>query len=204
MDAPEHLWVQTRLQLVQRSIVGRPRHLPCNYVNRLIGQRRIDDLFGLHQQESFADLDSHLISSSARHHLYEPLELIVDRVRTFLAQPSAGTTQCLFQAGTVDRLQEVVDRIHLERLHGVLIEGCDEDERKCVILTFEKVPCDLEPVQSGHLDIEKDQIGREAINRSQRLDAVAGLRDDVYITELLELVTQLVARRLLVVNHQYS
>ena len=44
MDAPEHLWVQTRLQLVQRSIVGRPRHLPCNYVNRLIGQRRIDDL----------------------------------------------------------------------------------------------------------------------------------------------------------------
>ena len=79
MDAPEHLWVQARLQLVQRSVVGRPRHLPCNYVNRLIGQRRIDDLFGLHQQESFADLDSHLISSSARHHLYEPLELIVDR-----------------------------------------------------------------------------------------------------------------------------
>ena len=79
MNAPEHLWVQARLQLVQCSVIGRPRHLPCNYVNRLIGQRGIDDLLGLHQQEAFADPDGHLIASPVRHHLYDSFDLVVDR-----------------------------------------------------------------------------------------------------------------------------
>ena len=130
MNAPEHVRVQTRLQLVEGSVVGRPRHLPCNYVNRLIGQRRIDDLFGLHKQEPFAHPDGDLIASGLRFAI-----IFTSRSSWSLtgsgrseAQPSPGPGQRLFQAGRVDRLQKVVDRVDLECLDGVLIERGDEHE----------------------------------------------------------------------------
>ena len=79
MHAPEHVRVEPRLQFVQRPVVGRARHLPCHYVNRLIGQRGIDDFVGLDEHEPLADPDRHLIAPglAAGHHFDDLLELIV-------------------------------------------------------------------------------------------------------------------------------
>lgn len=105
MNTPEDPRVQARLEFVQGSVVGCPRHLPCNYVNRLVGQRRIDDLFGLNEQESFTHPDGNLIAPdlAVRHHFYEPFELIVDRPWSVLAQPAARPGKGLLQAADVDR-----------------------------------------------------------------------------------------------------
>ena len=56
-----------------------PGHLPCHYVNRLVGQRGIDDLLGLDEHEPLADLDRHLLAPAlpAGHQFDDLFELIV-------------------------------------------------------------------------------------------------------------------------------
>ena len=68
----------------------------------------------------------------------------------------------------------------------------------------EQPPGHLEPGQPRHLDVEEHEVGLVALDGGQRLDAVAGLRDDLDIAELLELVAQLLARQLLVVDDHDS
>ena len=45
------------LQLVERPVVRRAGVLARDDRDRFVGQRRINDLFRLHEQEPFADLD---------------------------------------------------------------------------------------------------------------------------------------------------
>ena len=99
----------------------------------------------------------------------------------------------------IHRLQQVVDRVHLERLDGVLIVRRDEDDvRRRVRL--EHPPRDLEAGQPRHLDVEEHDVRLQAVDGRQRLDAVAGLADDLDAADLAEQVAQLVARELLVVH----
>ena len=125
MNSPEDIRVETGLEVVQRPVVRGPRDLPCNYVNRLIGQRGIDDLFGLNQQEPVGDLDSHLIPPdlAVRHHLYDSLDLIVDRgAAPVRAQPAARPAQGLLEPRPVHRFEQVIHGVDLERFDRVLVE----------------------------------------------------------------------------------
>ena len=83
--------------------------MSCHYVNRLVSQRGIDDVFGLYQHESLADLDRDLIPPDlpARHHLYDTFELIVQRgpPGPFRAEAPARPLERLFEARGVDRFQ---------------------------------------------------------------------------------------------------
>src|SRR5919204_491092 len=90
--------------------------------------------------------------------------------------PSSALDRDLQPLG-VDRLQEVVDRVHLERLDRVLIVRGDEDDVRGRA-RIEEPPRDLESGQSGHLHVEKDDVGLQPIDRRESLDAVAGLADD--------------------------
>ena len=102
----------------------------------------------------------------------------------------------------VDRLQQVVDRVDLERLDRVLIERGDEDDVRRRALV-EHPPRHLEAGQPRHLHVEKHHVGLQPVDRRQRLDAVASLSDDLDAADLSEQVAQLVARQLLVV-HDHS
>ncbi len=43
----------------------------------------------------------------------------------------------LLQTRQIERLQQIVDRIHLERAHGILVEGRRKDDlRKARLLVF--------------------------------------------------------------------
>ena len=61
-------------------------------------------------------------------------------------------------------------------------------------------PGDLETGQPGHLDVEKHQVRAGSADGLQRLEAVAGLADDLDAAHLVEQVAQLVPRQLLVVD----
>ena len=79
MHAPEDVRVEPRLQVVQRPVVGRARNLSCNYGNRLVGQRGIDDFVGLYEHEPLADSNRDLVAPSLAngHHFDDLLKLFV-------------------------------------------------------------------------------------------------------------------------------
>ena len=99
----------------------------------------------------------------------------------------------------VDRLQQVVDRVDLERLDRVLIVGGDEDDVRRR-LRVDHAPRHLETGQPRHLDVEEHDVGLQSLDRAQRLDAVAGLPDHLDAADLAEQIAQLVPRELLVVD----
>ena len=99
----------------------------------------------------------------------------------------------------IDRLQQVVDRVDLERLDRVLIVGRDEDDLRTGAAA-DQPPRDLEAGQPRHLHVEKDDVRLQPLDRRQRLDAVAGLADHLDAADLFEQVAQLVPRQLLVVH----
>ena len=74
-------------------------------------------------------------------------------------RPAAAPARraCSSRAG-VDRLQQVVDRVHLERLDRVLIEGGDEDELRRSTPALEQPPRDFEAGQARHLDVEEHEV----------------------------------------------
>ena len=61
-------------------------------------------------------------------------------------------------------------------------------------------PRHLEAGQPRHLHIEEHQVGLQAVDGLERLDAVAGLADHLDPADLSEQIPQLVARELLIVH----
>ena len=104
----------------------------------------------------------------------------------------------------IDRLQQVVDRVDLERLDGVLIVRGDEDDLRRRVVA-EHPPRDLEAGEPRHLDVQEHDVGLQLVDRGQRLDTVAGLADHLDAADLIEQVAQLVAGQLLVVHeHRFQ
>src|SRR5260370_12380401 len=129
------------------------------------------------------------------------------RVQLFLAR-GAGALDLLprffnglANAFLVERLQDVVDRVHLEGLDRVLIVGSGEDDLRYRDLSVYQFLYDAESVQAGHLAIEKNQLGGMFLDQVDRLQSVTALGHDVDVLDRLQKVAQLVASQLLVIDY---
>ena len=91
------------------------------------------------------------------------------------AEPLAHAGQRLAQTLRAERLQQVVDRVHLECAQRVLVVRGDEDHRHVAADQLQH----LEPIQLRHLHVEEQQVGRELRHRLHRLEAVGALRHDL-------------------------
>ena len=107
----------------------------------------------------------------------------------------------LLEAVGVDRLQDVVHRVHRKGIHGVLVEGGDEDELSRQV-GFDEPPRDLEAGQSRHLHVQKDDVGPEIAGLAQRVEAVRRLADNLDTASLTQQKAQLLSRELLIVDHE--
>ncbi len=105
----------------------------------------------------------------------------------------------LRDALAVEGLEQIIDRVHFERLHRVLVVGGGEDDLRQRNLAVHQLLDDAEAVEARHLHVEEDEVGRELLDEVDRLDAVLALRDDIDV-ELAQEIRKLVARKLLVVN----
>src|SRR5207253_9941477 len=74
------------------------------------------------------------------------------------------TTLFRSQARFVERLDEVVDRALLERLHRVLLVSGDEDE----LGTARDRAGRVDAVHAGHVDIEKDDLRQMDVEHLDR------------------------------------
>jgi hypothetical protein len=71
------------------------------------------------------------------------------------------------------------------------VVGSDEDH----VTAVGYLTGDLEPGEAGHLDVEKDDVRHQPSEQFQRLEAVAGLADDLELgPERGEMRAQLVAQ----------
>ena len=102
----------------------------------------------------------------------------------------------------LDRFQQVIDRVQLERLDGkVVMRGDERDRRRRAGL---EEPRHIEAAGFGHVQIEEGEIGPPRLDQVDRLLAVAGLADDLDVRKRLEQVDQEPARRPLIVSEDDS
>ena len=88
-------------------------------------------------------------------------------VRRRSRSPPFDALQLLLRAGeglaealAVERLEQVVDRVHVERAQRVAVVGGDEDDERHLV-GADRVD-HVEAVGAGHLHVEEHQVGRRA------------------------------------------
>ena len=103
----------------------------------------------------------------------------------------------------LNRLQQVIDRVHLEGLDRVPVESCDENDVG-IGAVLEQPPGDLESCKARHLDVQKNQVRPGVLYRFERVQTVGRLGDDVNSADLAEQVAQFFTRQSLVVHDDDS
>src|SRR5207249_166437 len=79
------------------------------------------------------------------------------------------------QAAPVHRLEEIVRRVELKGLDGVLIIGCAEDDLRQG--AGGNGVDDLESAAARHLDVEQNEVRLQSLDRLNRGQAVLCLAD---------------------------
>ena len=111
-----------------------------------------------------------------------------------LAQALAGQRHPL----RLRRLQQIIDRAVLEGADRVLVVRGDEDHMG----PAGQRPGRLDAVHPRHADIEKDDIGSQALHDGYRLAAVAGLTHDQELgPRFLQAVDDLLAHQAFIVGN---
>jgi hypothetical protein len=98
-----------------------------------------------------------------------------------------------------ERLEQVVDRVHLERAQGELVVGGGED-----IVRFGAGQFDhLEAIELGHLDVEEHQFRLQLADGLDGLEAIRAFADDLDVGMRCQVLAQQPARQVFVVHDQY-
>ena len=115
----------------------------------------------------------------------------------------ARVLQRLAEALLAERLQQVVERVHLEGAQRVLVVGGDEDHRRHP-LGADRPGSRSKPSMPGICTSRKTRSGECCWIALTRLRAVAALADDLDVVFLLQQRQHALARHRLVVHDQGS
>src|SRR5215207_2405067 len=99
-----------------------------------------------------------------------------------------------------ERLQEVVERVHLERLERVGVVGGDEDDGRDALQLDPREHA--EAVHAGHLDVEEEEVGRPALDALDGLRAAAALAGHLDVRVFGQQVPDRAAGQRLVVHDE--
>ena len=106
-----------------------------------------------------------------------------------------------FEPRRVDRLQQVVDRVHLERLDGVLVEGGHENDGDGRLPIRPAARATSKPVSPGICTSRNTRSGVSRPMASSASRPLPACADHLHAADLVEQVAQLFPRQLLVVDH---
>jgi hypothetical protein len=100
------------------------------------------------------------------------------------------------------RLQQVVHRAHVECIQRPVIMSGHEDHRRRRG-AFQRLKRG-EAVEFGHVDVEKQEVGLEPVDRRHHLGAGRSLSHDLDRREMLQVLAQYGTRHRLVIGDQRS
>ena len=106
----------------------------------------------------------------------------------------------LTQSIGIDRLEDVIERVHLERSDGVPIVGRDENHQRHRIDA--DLLYDFERARPTELDVEEHDVGLSIANGRHGLPAATALSDACHARELRELPAKPTAGDRLVIDNE--
>jgi len=104
-------------------------------------------------------------------------------------------------AGFVEGLEDVIDGVDVEGLHGVLVEGGGENDVGDFELAFDQLFEDAEAVEAGHLDVEEEKVRGMLFDEIDGFEAVLALGQEINFGEGFQEEGQLFASGLFVVDN---
>ena len=91
----------------------------------------------------------------------------------------------------VERLQQIVHRIHLERAHRILVERRGKYYMRQLHLFIQQLLQYREAIQPGHLHVEEHHIRLVRADQFHRLDPIRSLGQNLHALGGLQKVKQL-------------
>jgi hypothetical protein len=130
-----------------------------------------------------------------------PVEVTIELPRRVRQSPPRALDRGA-EAMPVDRLEHVVDRMHVERAKCMLVVSGDEDDRGHARDTdrFD----DVETADLGHLDVEKNEIGCELRDCVDRRRSITAFTDDLEVGFAPQLLADAAPRDRLVVDDEHA
>ena len=121
-----------------------------------------------------------------------------------LLQALTCALEGLHHTGTIKRLEQVIDGVHVERTHRILVEGGGEDDLRHAVGVdpLQQLFEHGKAVQSRHLNIQKYYVWMVGANQVDRFDAILALGDDFDPSGRVQKVFELFAREPFIVDDQ--
>ncbi len=89
-----------------------------------------------------------------------------------------GARECGHQALGTHRLHQVIERLYFECIQRVFVVGGDENHRGRVI-ALRQMARDLDAVHVGHVHVEQNDVGLQAVGFLEPADATFGFADQL-------------------------
>ena len=118
-----------------------------------------------------------------------------------MLQLLARVAQRFGQPLLAHRLQQVVESVHLERLHRVAVVGGDEDGERHLLLQRGH---HAEAIDLRHLNVEEYQIGLLALDHGDSGFSVAAFGHNLQVGFVVQQPAQALARQGFIVAKQHS
>ena len=227
MGSPENRWIQQLEQLLNRAALGMSfegrRH---NGDDALLDGGEADILL-VNQEEPVISLQNNL--SAARTNsgvlLFDQTKQGIEtRVRwldvgqstvfrrwfrvelVHLMQALASTLQGLQHPSPVKGLKQIIDGVHVESTHRILIKGSGEDDLRhgVRVVALQQLLQHGKAVEARHLHVQKHYIRMVSTNQVDRLDAVLALGDDLNPSRRVQKVFEFFAREPFIVDDERS
>jgi len=203
MRAPEGIGIEGGQEFVEGAVIGRAFDLFGNDGNEPAFDGGENQIGGIDKEHALLRADEDfgglrgggLGSGELRDELFEAFSGIgLGFDFAFDALNGFG------DAGLVERLENIVDGIHVESLDGVVVESGGEDNVRNFEVAFNEFLEDAEAVETGHLDVEENEIGIVFLDEIDGVEAVFALGQKIDFRKTLEEEREFIARGLFVID----
>ena len=108
--------------------------------------------------------------------------------------------QRLCHSLAVEGLQQIIHRVHFERLDRILIEGGREDDLGQRNFLVEQFLDNAEAVEAWHLHVQKNQIRTVLADQIDRFHSIFALGYDLHIADVLQQISEFISGQLLIID----
>jgi hypothetical protein len=201
--APEGVGGESVVELFKGAVVGGAFDIASGDGDESTFDGSEDEIFGVDEQHALLGFDQdfaglrggRLGGGELRDELFEALGG-TDGGLDF----TLGTLNGFGDASLVEGLEDVVHGVDVEGLDGVLVEGGGEDDVRNFEFALDEFFEDAETVETGHLHVEEDEVGRVLLDEVDGFQAVLALTEEIDFREGFEEEREFFASGLFVVD----